>query len=578
MRLQIKNTGKSQLFYIVKSYRDSNGKSTSRIFEKLGTYEEVKVRSGSQDPVEWAKLYANELTENENSESKVILELTPTLNIKKHAQHTYNGGYLFLQQIYYDLGLDKICKAITKKHKFGYNLNSVLSRLVYGRILHPKSKLATMELSKRFIEQPDFDLQHTYRSLSVLALESDFIQSELFKNSQKIIKRNTGVIFYDCTNFFFEIEEAEGIKQYGVSKEHRPNPIVQMGMFMDYDGLPLAYCINPGNTNEQVTMKPLEEKLDKQFELSQFVVCTDGGLSSIENRKYNSQGNRSFITTQSLKKFKGHLKEWSLSPEGWNVNKRDSNGNRDNKIYNINELDTETDYSEVTFYKDRWINEDGLEQHLIVTYSIKYRNYMRSIRDKHIDKATKAIEGGTAKLNKKRSTDHKRFIIEEKITSEGEIAKKSIYSLDDKRIEDEAMYDGFYAVCTNLKDKPLDIIRVNHQRWEIEAAFRIMKSELKARPVYLHRDDRIKAHFITCFISLMVLKTLEKKIGGCFSSAEIISELSTMNFYNLDGEGYIPTYTRTDLTDLLHEKFKFRTDYQIIKNQTMKKIISSTKK
>lgn len=578
MRLQIKNTGKSELFYIVKSFRDSKGKSTSRIVKKLGTYEEVKVKAGNQDPVEWAKSYAIELTEKENAESKVTIDLIPTITIKKDTQRTYNGGYLFLQQIYYDLGLDLICKTISKRHKFEYNLNSVLSRLIYGRILHPKSKLATMELSKKFIEQPDFDLQHIYRSLSVLAEESDYVQSELFRNSQKLRKRNTGVIYYDCTNFFFEIEEAEGIKQYGVSKEHRPNPIVQMGMFMDADGLPLAYCINPGNTNEQITMKPLEEKLDKNFGLSKFVVCTDAGLSSTENRKYNTQGDRSYITTQSLKKFKGHLKEWSLSPDGWKINRKDRYGNLDEKIYNINELDADTDYHDITFYKDRWINEDGLEQHLIVTYSIKYRDYMRSIRNKHIGKAVNVIEGGAAKFKSKSTRDFKRLIKEEKVTKEGEIAKTSVYALDDKKIENEAMYDGFYAVCTNLEDNPLDIIKINHQRWEIEAAFRIMKSEFKARPVYLHRDDRIKAHFITCFISLMVLKMVEKRIGGGFSSGKIISELSAMNFYSLDGEGYIPTYTRTDLTDLLHDKFGFRTDYQIVKNQLMKKIISSTKK
>lgn len=578
MKLHISKSKNSCSLYVSRSYR-KNGKSTTKIVEKLGTVDELREKLEGKDPIEWAKEYIEELNQKEKIEKlDTLVRFSPYKEIKKDIQCTFNGGYLFLQQVYNELGLDKICKAISKKHKFEYNLDGVLSRLVYGRILHPKSKLATMELSKKFIEQPDFDIQHIYRSLSVLAEESDYIQSQLFKNSQKTTKRNTGVVYYDCTNFFFEIEEAEGLKQYGVSKEHRPNPIVEMGLFMDADGLPLAFCIEPGNTNEQITMRPLEEKLNRDFGLSKFVVCTDGGLSSKENREYNSRGDRAYITTQSLKKIKGHLKEWSLNPEGWKINKKDSNGNIIETILNINKLDPNIDYSNVIFYKDRWINEDGLEQHLIVTYSIKYRDYHRSLRNRHIEKATNAIANGSAKLNKKRNTDYKRFISEDRITPDGEIATKSILDLDTKKIEQEAIYDGFYAVCTNLEDNPLDIIRVNKQRWEIEAAFRIMKSEFKARPVFLQRDDRIKAHFITCFISLMIFKMLEKKLEGEYTCNEIISTLSNMNFYKIDGEGFIPAYTRTDIIDLLHNKAGFRTDYQIVKDQQMKKIISLTKK
>ncbi|TJX12492.1 transposase, partial [Tissierella creatinini] len=213
---------------------------------------------------------------------------------------------------YYALGLHKICSDISKKYKFNYDLNSILSRLIYSRILFPASKLATSQLAEKFIEQPNFDLQHIYRSLEVISKESDFIQSELYNNSLKISKRNTGVLYYDCTNFFFEIEQESGIKQYGISKEHRPNPIVQMGLFMDGDGVPLAFSINKGNTNEQITLNPLEKQILSDFNLSKFVVCTDAGLASTSNRKFNDKDDRAFITTQSVKKLKKHLKEWAL--------------------------------------------------------------------------------------------------------------------------------------------------------------------------------------------------------------------------------------------------------------------------
>ena len=453
-------------------------------------------------------------------------------------------------------------------------MNSILSRLNYGRVIFPSSKLATYELSKKFIEQPNFDLHQIYRSFEVIAKETDFIQSSLYENSLKVSKRNTGVLYYDCTNYFFEIEYENGKKQYGPSKEHKPNPIIQMGLFMDGDGIPLAFSINNGNMNEQLTLKPLEKKILSDFKLSKFVVCTDAGLASESNRKFNDKGERAFITTQSIKKLKKHLKDWALSPDGWKLPGSD-------KTYDISKLDEMLEkanseykikiYSKV-FFKERWIKENGLEQKLIVTYSIKYRDYQRKIRNSQIERAQKLIDTAPEKINKCRQNDYKRFVQKTNCTDNGEVAKNKIYSLDTALIQKEEVFDGFYGVCTNLDDDVSEIIKINHRKWEIEECFKIMKSEFKARPVYLSNDDRIEAHFITCFISLIIFRLLEKKLREKFTCYEIIDTLRDMNFYEIKGEGYVPTYTRTNITDALHDAFGFRTDYQVVTTNMMKKI------
>jgi transposase len=570
MRLQISKSTNSASFYVVKSVYEK-GKRTNKIVEKLGTYEELKARLNDVDPYEWAKEYVAKLTrlEKEGAEPDVIATYSPSKLIEKDVRHTFNGGYLFLQQIYYELGLPKICGRITEKHKFDFNLDSILSRLVYGRILFPASKLSTYELSSKLIEPPDFELHHIYRALEVIAKETDFIQSSLYQNSLKVSKRNTGVLYYDCTNYFFEIEQEEGLKQYGVSKEHRPNPIVQMGLFMDGSGVPLAFHIGKGNTNEQLTLKPLEEKILSDFELSRFVVCTDAGLASAANRKFNDRGERAFITTQSVKKLKAYLKEWALNPEGWSLA-------GDDGTYDITVLDEGKDKDKV-FHKERWIKENGLEQKLVVTYSIKYRDYQRKIRDGQIERAKRLISTRPAKLKKANPNDYKRFIKKTGVTKDGEVADKEIYSLNFALIAGEEIFDGFYAVCTNLEEDPTTIISVNRRRWEIEECFRIMKSEFKARPVYLSRDDRITAHFTTCFISLILFRLLEKKLKERFPCASIIDGLREMDFYERKGDGYLPAYTRTDFTDALHEASGFRTDYEILTLKQMKKILKATK-
>ena len=580
MRLQIVNSTNAASLYVVKSIFD-NGRRSSKVVEKLGTYAELLKTLDGEDPIDWAKKYVDELNQKEKEEKReVLIKYSPSKLINKGERRSFNGGYLFLQKIYHELKLDKICKEICRKYKFNFDLDSILSRLIYGRVIFPSSKLATYELSKKFIEQPNFDLHQIYRALEFLAKETDFIQSSLYENSVKISKRNTSILFYDCTNYFFEIEQGDGKKQYGPSKEHRPNPIIQMGLFMDGDGIPLAFSINRGNMNEQLTLKPLEKKIISDFELSKFIVCTDAGLASEDNRKFNDKDGRAFITTQSIKKLKEHLRKWALAPDGWKLP-----GNEKN--YDISKLDemidkaTPEDKAKIrakVFFKERWIKENGFEQRLIVTYSIKYRDYQRKIRNSQIERAQKVIDTNPTKIKKCNANDYKRFIHKTSCTPDGEVAEKEIYSIDSTLIEKEEAFDGFYGVCTNLEDDVSEIIRVNHRRWEIEECFRIMKSEFKARPVYLSNDDRIESHFTTCFISLIIYRLLEKRLNEEFTCHEIISELRDMNFKEIKGEGYEPLYTRTDFTDALHEAFDFRTDYQIVTTSKLKKIFKDTKR
>ncbi len=574
MKLTVSRSKNSETYYIQKSYRTDSGKSSTKTVERLGSMKELQARFGEEDTLAKVKEYVSELSAAEKvSRQEVLVRLSPSVLLKTDEQRCFNGGYLFLQKVYHELGLDKICRTICKSHKNEYNLNEILSRLLYTRVLYPGSKLSSLEDSKRFIEQPGTELHQIYRSLSLLAKESDAIQAAVYKNSLRLGKRNTQVLYYDCTNYFFESEEEGGLKQYGCSKENRPSPIVQMGMFMDMDGIPLAFCINPGNTNEQVTLKPLEQKLNDNFGISKLVVCTDCGLSSYDNRKNNDVGERAFITVQSLKKLKKHLQLWSLEKTGWHIAGSD-------KEYDLSEVSAEEHY-DTLFYKDRWTNENGLSQRLIVTFSFKYREYLRYVRNRQIGRAEKIIMNGGAKLNKKKPNDPKRFISQISYTPDGEIAQATSYSLNQEMIAQEELFDGFYAICTDLEDDAPAIIKANAGRWIIENGFRIMKNEFEARPVYLQRDDRIEAHFLTCFLALLLYKYLEKKLNrglNHFTPDEIIGTLTDMNFLSIAAEGYMPTYTRTSLTNALHGSAGFRTDKQIVTKKEMRSIIAQTKK
>lgn len=588
MRLGWTKNKNSTTYRVVKTIR-VDGKNKTLPIKTFGSDRYICETYGVTDAKAWAKEQVKLMNEAELEESiSFNIELNPSLDLPFNTQTRFNGGYLFLQDIYYELGLDKICRAISGRHSYNYDLNNIFSRLIYTRILFPSSKKNSFEESKRFIEQPSFELHDIYRALSVIAEESDYIQSRLFKNSSGLSERKTGVIYYDCTNFYFEIEQAEDDKQYGVSKENRPLPIVEIGLFMDTEGIPIAFDISPGNSNEQNTMVPLEKKLVEKFDMSRFVVCTDAGLSSAGNRYYNNydkvDGCRSFITTQSIKKLKKHLKEWALAPDGWTLS-----GDSSGKKYHLDQLDEEADKGNI-YFKSRWIKEKSvvtignnkkivmIEQQLIVSYSIKYREYLRSIRNSQITRAEKMIKNGNASISRKKPNDPKRFIKTNHATKEGEVAAIADSYIDLSRIADEEKYDGFYAVCTNLGDSPESIVAVNKRRWEIEECFRIMKTDFEARPVYVKRQERILAHFITCFIALIIYRYLEKRLDNQYSIDQILSTLREMDFIRYEGKGYQPIYTRTKLTDDLHNAFNFCTSKQIIPTKKMRNICSQTKK
>ncbi|MBR1691673.1 MAG: IS1634 family transposase [Lachnospiraceae bacterium] len=588
MRLGWTTSKYSITYRAVKTVR-INGKNKTQIVKSFGSEKYICDTYGVTDAKSWAKEQVRLMNEAEKKDSaKFNIELCAGTDLVIDEQRRFNGGYLFLQDVYYELGLHKICRAISSRHLFEYDLNDILSRLIYTRILYPSSKRNSFEESMRFIEQPSFELHDIYRALSVIAEESDYIQSRLFKNSISIQKRNTQVIYYDCTNFYFEIDAAEDDKQFGKSKENRPLPIVGMGLFMDMDGIPISFSIYPGNRNEQMTMIPLEEKMLSKFDMSKFIVCTDAGLSSATNRVFNSYDNedgmRGYITTQPIKTLKGFLKKWCLSDDGWFLD-----GDESGKKYKISELDDEADKDKI-FYKTRWMKEEGLvhtdkgdkketiEQKLIVSYSIKYRNFLRHVRDGQIERAKKLVDDGYTSSGRKKQNDPKRFIKTDHATKDGEVAELSESYIDYSVIEEEEKYDGFYAVCTNLDDSIGSIMKANKRRWEIEECFRIMKTDFEARPVYLNRQDRILAHFITCFISLIIYRYLEKKLDNKYTIGQILSTVREMDFMKYEGKGYQPVYTRTALTDALHEAFGFCTSKQIVPIAKMRNICSQTKK
>jgi len=571
----MKGKSSNPTYHVIQDIK-RNGKRSTEIIENLGSASEICEKYHVSDADAWAADYIKSKREEAASKDhKVLIPYNTSAVIDKDKRLSFNAGYLFLQQIYYQLGLPSICKKIKKENSFEYDLDNILSRLVYGRILFPSSKLSCYEQSQELIEEPKFELHQVYRALTTLSENSDIIQAELYKRSKKLVKRNTGVLYYDCTNYFFEMERESGLKQYGPSKEHRPNPIVQMGLFMDKSGIPLAFCINPGNQNEQLSLKPLEQQIMRDFELSKFIVCTDAGLSSDANRKFNNYGERSFITTQSIKKLKADLKDWCLDPKGWELE-----GSK--KKYDISELENTPENRKKIFYKQKLIEsydeerDIAFDQTIIVTYSLKYKEYQQTVRNRQIERAKKLIEKPSS-ADKRSQNDAKRFIKKTPFTSNGEIASRAMYELDETAIAEESRYDGFYAVCTNLDDDPADIAKINHDRWEIEESFRIMKSEFEARPVYLQRDDRIEAHFLTCFIALMIYRILEKKLDDKYTCEEIIKTLREMHMRKVGEHGYIPSYTRTQLTDSLHENAGFRTDYELITPKSMAGVIRRTK-
>lgn len=573
MRITTSRSKNAESFYISRGYINDKGKSTSVIVRKLGTLQELLKEHGPtrDDVMAWAKEEARQETlkyrkEQENRRIQITFRADRPLDYGRQIFH--EGGYLFLQSIYYQLRLDRVCRKIRDKSSFCYDLNAILSDLIYTRILEPSSKRSSYEAAKKFMEAPAYKLHDVYRALSVMADYCDLIQAEVYKNSSFLMKRNDRILYYDCTNYYFEIEQEDGSKKYGKSKEHRPNPIVQMGLFVDGDGIPLSFSLFPGNQNEQTSLKPLEQRILQEFGHQKFIYCSDAGLASESNRAYNHMGERAFIVTHSIRKLKAEEKEWALDRSGF---KRVS----DDRPVNLENLSDEDKNS--LFYKDEPYTTPKLHQRLIITYSPKYAAYQKTIRDGQVERAKKMVDSGKCKKSHKNPNDPARFAGKQAATKEGEKAAVYYY-LDEEKIAEEEKYDGFYAVCTDLLDDPAgDILKISEGRWQIEQCFRIMKTDFCARPAYVSREDRIRAHFLICFLALLVYRILEKKLENQYTCKEILSSLKEMNFAKIEEQGFIPLYERNTLTDKLHELGGFRTDYHFITKSKMKEIQKKSK-
>ena len=572
MNLVITGKDEKRRLYIQKSFR-KNGKSSSKNVEVLGLLSDLmKQKNMSEEEViDWARKRAAALTKQEKELSKdVMVRFSQNQLIDKDVQRSFAGGYLFVQKMYYDMNLPNVFRNIENRHKFEYDLNAIFSDLVYARILCPSSKLSSYESAKSFLEPPRYEIHDVYRALSVLAKESDYIQSEIYKNSNLILDRDKRILYYDCSNYSFEIEQEDedGLRHYGKAKNHKPSPIVQMGLFMDSDGIPLGFSLFNGNENEQKSLIPLEKKILDNYGLEKVIVCTDAGLSGYDNKFFNSRNNKAYISTQSIKKLKKEEKDWALSDSDWFEL---SSGKR------MEGTVKDLDLKDTIFYKeDPYPHKSIKEQRLIITYSPKYAAYQRKIRENQVERAERLIENGKVKNKRRNENDPARFIRKISTTSNGEVADETSYSLNEERIKEEAMYDGLYGIVTNLEDDVKDIIRIAEGRWEIEECFRIMKTDFEATPVYVSRSDRILGHFITCYSALFFLRLLEHKTKHEYSSDTLIKTLRDYKFLKID-EGYLPSYRRTDVTDLLHEVFGFRTDYQIITPSKMRNIIKNTK-
>ena len=590
VRLRATISKNIKYYSIIEDYY-RNGKRTTKTLITIGNQNKVSqlAKKDNIDINTWLNNYLNKYKEEHQSSQKyeeVIIKKYTNKLIPKNVANKFNIGYLFLKNIYYSLKLDKIVKDITKQYKFEFDLNEVLANLVFSRIIYPSSKLKTYELSKNFIETPKYNLNNIYRGLTYLNQNMDYIQKELYNNSKSVIDRNTKIMYFDCTNYYFDINDEDDFKKYGNSKQHQPKPLVGMGLFMDGNGLPIAMNIFPGNESETKKLIPLQEKMVKDFEFEdkKTIICTDAAMCTDEIKQFNIKDGRSFVITQSIKKLKEQYQEEVFKDEDWRIIGDLKNTYKLSEILNDEEK-SKNNY-ETIFYKIIKTETAHVVQDLIVTYQIKYRDFLRNVRNGQIQRAKNKI--GTNEKGKKMKlsvnpNDFRRLIKEEITTIEVKNKRKEekyiySYKIDEEVIKKEEKYDGYYGITTNLVGDIQEILNISKNRWEIEESFRILKTDFEAGTIYLSREDRITSHFLTCFISLLIYRILENKLNYKYTNTKIVEKLRDMEVYEEKGNGYCPAYIRDDLTDDLHETFGFRTDYEINTYENFKKIFQDIKK
>ena len=601
-RIKTNKYTNTQSYCIIEDYK-RNGKRTTRVVENIGNYQKVSMLAKEQgiDVDTWLDNYLNDYRKRNGlilDGEKVIIEKYSNRIIPKNKINKFNVGYLFLKDIYYSLRLDKIVKDITEKYKFEFDLNEVLCNLVFSRIIYPSSKLKTYELSKNFIETPKYNLENLYRGLTYLNSDLDYIQKQLYSNSKSVVDRNTKIMYFDCTNYYFDINEETELQKYGHGKDGKAKPLVGMGLFMDGNGLPIAMNIFPGSDSETKQLIPLQKQIANDFDLEdkKTIICTDAAMCTDEIKQFNIKDGRSFVITQSIKKLKQIYKDEIFKDDNWRIVGDLTHIYKLSDI--LNDEEKSTIHYETVFYKIVQTETAHVVQDLIVTFQIKYRDYLRNVRNGQIERARKKIsstnKGDKIKLSNN-PNDYRRLIkenvevIESKKKSNNEKNSNSLnesskkekysysYSIDEDIIKEEEKYDGYYGITTNLNGDISEILAISKNRWEIEESFRILKTDFDSGTIHLSREDRIKAHFLTCFISLLIYRILENKLDYKYTHNQIIEKLREMEVYEEKGSGYSPAYVRTDLTDDLHEIFGFRTDYEIISYKDFEKIFRQVK-
>lgn len=582
------------IYYVQHGFRNGNKTSTKTIC-RIGKHSEL-LKAGHKDPLAYAKSVVEKYNEDyKNNKVEILLNFDYNQKLIS-SDNTYskstalNIGYFYLQSIYNDLKIKDFIKEITKDSKITFNLNDINRFLTFDRILDPKSKYAALGSLENFYEKPKFKYQHILRGMDILANNYDAYLNHLYQNSENIVKRDASVCYYDCTNYYFEIENEDpdyidevtgevmpGFRKYGPSKEHRPNPIVEMGLFMDRNGIPLSMGLYPGNTNEQKTVNELETKLIKQLKNKKIIYCADAGLGSASIRTLNDMAGRAFIVTQSIKKLSEELQKEVFEDRNYKLLSNDSkttlahmksfdrfdehNLNLYNdKAYKVIDVDSNVDlglFEEKTCKngKTKLVKSKAtLKQRIIITYSRKMAEYQKNIRNKQIERAKYLLSKGVDDV-RKGPNDIARFIKSE---------TKNTYSLDLDRIADEEKYDGFYALATNLEDESIkEIIEINAQRYKIEDCFRTLKTNFDARPIHHRLEPRIIAHFMICYSALLIYRLLETKLkekGYHFTINEILNTLKNMNVCNVENIIYQSTYTSSKVCDALNYTFNFDLD------------------
>ena len=570
---------------------------------RLGTLAEIREREGVTDPWLWAQQELSRRNEEERLGRQTLkIELSPTKRIKAGEQTRYSGADLMLIPLYNALGLPQICRELQKGIKAQYSLNEILEALVVLRILYPCSKKSTCELNSKRIRKTSFALEDVYRALTLLSSHIDDIQARVWQNSQKLMRRNTRVIYYDCTNYYFEIEDNDrdyvdmvtgeviiGLRKRGKSKENRPNPIVQMGLLMDGDGIPLSFIIFPGNESEQPSLQRIEEMVARKFGLNEFIISTDAGLGSEDNRRYNMTEGREYITVQSLPSLSKADQDMALDPRGWRVAYRDKglapidHSSPEKEIFNLDEIDLDAERG-TRFYKEIIVNKNlrgdittSRPERIIVTYNHDFALYLRHKREERISTAQKIISRKQTK-SRQSQQDPRRYVTTDYVTKDGQKAAKVRMALDEKAIAHEQRFDGFYAYGTSLDDNAIDVLRARSFHHEIEHLFRTTKTFLDARPVHLRRQERIRSHFLVCFLAMIILKILQKQLNMPELSIDcLIGTLRSFEFDYFKSVGYRPLFERNDITDQLQETTGLHFDTEIVETKRMNKLYRSIK-